>query len=281
MSAVDIELAGEETRTGKGKPDDPTTSTSRYASHLRQLGGVIVALAAWEVVTASHAVHASILPSLSSVASSLGGHLGTIAARAGTTLVAWAIGLVIALCLGVALGMVVGRFRAAADATEMIVRMMRPLPSLAFIPIAILLAGLGIKMTAGLVAFAAFWPIFINTRYGASQIDRRVMDAARMLRLGRTALTLRVLMPATAPAILAGIQVAISLALVAAVSVELVSGSGGIGQYVLNAEQGGAISNMYAGIVVGGIIGWALNLGFVVTTKRAFPWRYQKSAEST
>lgn len=196
-------------------------------------------------------------------------------------MVAWAIGLVIALCLGVALGMVVGRFRAAADATEMIVRMMRPLPSLAFIPIAILLAGLGIKMTAGLVAFAAFWPIFINTRYGASQIDRRVMDAARMLRLGRTALTLRVLMPATAPAILAGIQVAISLALVAAVSVELVSGSGGIGQYVLNAEQGGAISNMYAGIVVGGIIGWALNLGFVVTTKRAFPWRYQKSAEST
>lgn len=238
-----------------------------------------MALAIWEVVAASHIVSASILPSLSSVASSLGANVGTIAARTGTTLAAWAIGLLIALCLGVGLGMVVGRSKMAADATEMIVRMMRPLPSLAFIPIAILLAGLGIKMTAGLVAFAAFWPIFINTRYGASQIDRRIIDAARILRLKRWTFVWRILIPATTPAILAGIQVAISLALVATVSVELVSGAGGIGQYVLNAEQGGAISNMYAGIVVGGIVGWALNALFLSVTQFAFPWRYQKSAE--
>lgn len=247
----------------------------------RQLGGVVVALAIWELLSATRAVDPSTLPSLFRVADQLYVQAGPLASSLGATLEAWAIGLAIAVVAGALGGMAVGRWGPAEALTDILVRMMRPLPSLALIPIAILLAGLGLKMTAGLVAFSAFWPVFINARYGARQIDRRLLDNARMLDLRGPRLALLVIFPATLPAILTGVQVAISLAIVVTVSVELVGGTGGLGQYVLVAQEGGAISAMYAGIVVGGFIGWALNSGFLVVVRRLVPWRYQRSEDAS
>lgn len=243
---------------------------------LRQLGGVVVALGIWELLSVTGAVARTVLPSVSVVASQLYDQAGPIASSLASTVEAWAIGLAVAVLLGSLLGLLVGRFAPAEALTDLLVRMMRPLPSLALIPIAILLAGLGLKMTAGLVAFSAFWPVFINARFGARQVDRRLLDTARMLDLRGLRLAWRVVAPACLPAILTGIQVAISLALVVTISVELVGGTGGLGQYVLIAQQGGDIASMYAGIVVGGLLGWAMNAGFLVATRRLVPWRYQR-----
>lgn len=248
----------------------------RLVRLLRQLGGVVVALGIWELVSATGAVASTVLPSVTSVARQLYDQAGPIASSLASTVEAWAIGLAVAVVLGSVLGVLVGRCAPAEAVTDLLVRMMRPLPSLALIPIAILLAGLGLKMTAGLVAFSGFWPVFINARYGARQVDRRLLDTARMLDLRGARLAWRVVAPACLPSILTGIQVAISLALVVTISVELVGGTGGLGQYVLVAQQGGAISAMYAGIVVGGLLGWAMNSGFLVATRRLVPWRYQR-----
>jgi ABC-type nitrate/sulfonate/bicarbonate transport system permease component len=81
-----------------------------------------------------------------------------------------------------------------------------------------------------------------------------------------------VILPAAAPLIASGIQVAISLALVVTVSVELVGGTGGIGSFVLQAQQANAVPTMYAGIFVGGLTGWALNSGYGIFVRRALPW---------
>jgi ABC-type nitrate/sulfonate/bicarbonate transport system permease component len=197
---------------------------------------------------------------------------GALLSAVGGTLESWAVGLGIATLLGVIGGALVGRSWIAEAFTEMLVRMMRPLPSLALIPVAILIAGLGLKMTAGLVAFTSFWPIFINTRYGVQQVDNLLIDSGRTLGLRHARLLTQVILPAAAPLIASGLQIAISLALVVTVSVELVSGSGGLGTFVMQAQQGNAVPTMYAGIIVGGLLGWLLNRGFAVLVQQGLPW---------
>ncbi len=243
-------------------------------------GGVAVSIGIWELVSATGLANAQALASVSATAAAIGEHAGSLASAAGQTIEAWAVGLAIATAGGVSLGTLAGRSAVAEASTETLVRMMRPLPSLALIPIAILVAGLGLKMTAGLVAFTSFWPIFINTRYGVHQVGRLFLETARTLQMGRVTLLGRVVLPAAAPLVASGLQVAVSLALVVTVSVELVGGTGGIGTYVLDAQQGNAVADMYAGIVVGGFVGWALNRGFAELTRRVLPWANRLEAAS-
>lgn len=268
---------------GPGLPDGPVTRPgggkargARGRRRLYGLGGIVVALAIWEFVSVSGLVAASILPTVSSVASSIGHNAGRLSGSVGSTLAAWAVGVAIAAVLGVVLGTAVGLWAAADAFTDGIVRMMRPMPSLALIPIAILVAGLGLKMTAGLVAFSAFWPVFINTRHGVGQVENAVIDAGRSLDLRGMRLVGRVILPAASPMIATGIQVAIGLAIVVTISVEMVSGSGGLGEFVLVAQQGGDTPTMYAGIVAGGALGWALNTIFSAAMQWALPWRHRE-----
>lgn len=244
----------------------------RWQTAGRKLGGVVIAIVIWELVSVSGLVSAQALAGVGPTAAALAGNAGSLLSAAAATLEAWAVGVGIACVAGIGLGALVGRSQVAEASTEMVVRMMRPLPSLALIPVAILIAGLGLKMTAGLVAFTSFWPVFINTRYGVQQVDTLFIDTGRTLGLGRLGLLTRVIVPAAAPLIASGIQVAISLALVVTVSVELVSGSGGLGTFVVRAQQGNAVPEMYAGILVGGLVGWALNTGYAALTRRGLPW---------
>lgn len=279
MPSADAHLpVGETARAAAGAapagplPASQVAPARRWAAIGRRAGGVVVAIAIWELVSVSGAVTNQALASVSATASAIGANASALASAAGGTLEAWAVGVAIAALLGVGLGTLVGRWPVAQALTEVLVRMMRPLPSLALIPVAILIAGLGLTMTAGLVAFTSFWPIFINTRYGVAQVDNLFIDTGRTLGLRGALLITRVVLPAAAPLIAGGIQVAISLALVVTVSVELVGGTGGLGTFVLQAQQGNAVSTMYAGIIVGGIVGWALNAGYGALVRRALPW---------
>lgn len=249
-----------------------TPGSRAWRSAGRRVGGIVVAIAIWEIVSVSGLVTNQALAGVSDTASAIAAHAGALVSAAGGTLEAWAVGIAIAIVAGIGCGSLVGRSRVAEALTEGLVRMMRPLPSLALIPVAILVAGLGLKMTAGLVAFTSFWPIFINTRYGVRQVDNVFLDTGRALGLDGPRLLLKVIMPAAAPLIASGVQVGISLALVVTVSVELVGGTGGLGTFVLQAQQGNAVPTMYAGIIVGGFVGWALNVGYASLVRRTLPW---------
>jgi ABC-type nitrate/sulfonate/bicarbonate transport system permease component len=244
----------------------------RAARWARPVAGVAAALALWELLTETGVLDRRNIPAIQSVAAALGGSPGAIASSLGTTLESLFIGLLIASVAGAVLGIAVGLSSWAAAGTDVIVRMMRPLPSLALIPIAILVAGLGTEMTSGLVAFAAFWPVFINARYGTRQVEQRLIETGRALVFSRWELIWRVVLPSAAPAVATGIRIAVGMATVVTVSVELVAGTGGLGGYVVDAQQGGSVPQMYAGVIVGGIIGWLLNLAVSAGIGRALAW---------
>jgi NitT/TauT family transport system permease protein len=272
-------MAGQPTRprnrnTGTvGAPPSARGRSPARARRVRGAVGVLVALAGWAAVTQAGLVSPTDLPTVPAVAGALGESWPALAASLGTTLTALFVGLAVASVAGLVLGVLVGLSRWADAATDLLVRMMRPLPSLALIPIAILLAGLGLAMTAGLVSFAAFWPVFINTRYAAHSIDPRYRDTARSLGMGRWELVWRVVLPSVAPSVATGIRIAAGVAIVVTISVELVAGTGGLGGFVLSAEQGGATAQLYAGLVVGGVVGWLLNVALLALTRRLLPWQ--------
>ncbi|HVV19559.1 MAG TPA: ABC transporter permease [Pseudonocardiaceae bacterium] len=262
------------TRPRRAKP----RRRAAWPRRARGVVGVGVAIALWALVTETGLVGANDLPTIGAVAGALADSGQELLDSLGTTLAGMFAGLGVATAAGAVLGVLVGLSGIADAATDVIVRMMRPLPSLALIPIAILVLGLGTEMTAGLVAFAAFWPVFINTRYATRGVDPRFLDAGRSLGMGRWELVRRVVLPSVAPGLGTGVRVSAGIAIVATVSVELVAGTGGLGGFVLAAQQGGATAQMYAGIVVGGVVGWLVNLVLALLLRRLLPW--QAAAES-
>ncbi len=238
----------------------------------RPAAGIAAALGLWALLTQTGLLSSDEFPTIQAVVAALGSSAGPLLSSLGTTLESLLLGLAIASAAGAVLGVAVGTSVWADAATDVIVRMARPLPSLALIPIAILLAGLGTTMTSGLVAFAAFWPVFINARYAARQVEPLQLDTGRALGFGRWELIWRVVVPSVAPAIATGVRVAAGIATVVTISVELVAGTGGLGGYVMHAQEGGATAMMYAGIVVGGLLGWLLSVGIGALARKALRW---------
>jgi NitT/TauT family transport system permease protein len=234
--------------------------------------GVLAALVVWSLLHALRIVDPSELPSIREVVEAIGNNGGAILSGTGTTTYQMLGGLAGGSVVGGILGIAVGLSAWADASTDLLVRMMRPLPSLALIPVAILLLGLGSAMVFGLVGFATFWPVFINARYAVRSIEPRLLEVGRALGFRRHDLILRVVLPSTAPAIATGIRVAASVALIVTVGVELISGTGGLGSLVLVAEQGANNALLVAGVVAGGAVGWIVNLLTLSLSSRLLVW---------
>lgn len=240
---------------------------------LRAMLGVGIAIGIWAAITASGTVDTTIFPTVPSFVGALASSWHELLLAIGDTVGTWALGLAAGGFLAVVLGIVVGTSYWADALTDIIVRVLRPLPSLALIPVAVLLLGLDITMAAALVAYATFWPIFVNTRYAARQIEPRLLDSGRALGLTGFNLVRRVILPAIAPGVATGVRVAVGIGIVVTVSVQLVSGIGGLGGYVLTAQTNGLTSEVFVGAAAGGLLGWLLNGLCLGLTRWLLPWQ--------
>jgi ABC-type nitrate/sulfonate/bicarbonate transport system permease component len=224
------------------------------------LAFVAILLAALEALARTGRL-SSFVPAPSAVAVALWQGLagGDLALQAGVTLQTCAIGCVIAIVLAIALGVLMGTVRLVHDALGTTVDLLRPVPSVAMIPLALLLFGLGERMRLAMIVYAAFWPMLVNVLYGVRGVDPVALDVARNFVLSRIERVLRIVLPAALPRIATGIRVSAAIALSVTVTVELVVGDSGIGYAIAQAEQAARIPEMYAAIVLTGILGWLLN----------------------
>jgi ABC-type nitrate/sulfonate/bicarbonate transport system permease component len=197
---------------------------------------------------------------------------GTLSAEIGTTLAGFAGGLAIAIVVGVGLGAVIGSSRALLDASSVVIEFLRPIPGVALIPLAILFLGLGTATTRFVVAYAAVWPILINTIYGVRGTDHVLHDVARTSGVTGVGRMFRVALPAALPSIAAGIRVSASIALLVAVTTEFIIGLDGIGAYMQHQQQAFQIPELYAAVVLVGLVGYAINVGLRAAQRRIVFW---------
>jgi NitT/TauT family transport system permease protein len=197
---------------------------------------------------------------------------GALLGEIGTTLEAFAEGLALAVVVGVAVGVVIGSSRTLRDAASVVIEFLRPIPAIALIPLAIMFLGLGIPMRRFVVAYAAVWPILVNTLYGVRGSDRMLHDVARTSGASGAARLVRVTLPAALPSIATGVRVGASIGLLACVTAEFLTGTGGIGSYMQQQETAARLPELYAAVILVGAIGYGVNLLLRAAQRRYVFW---------
>jgi len=249
--------------------------------------GVLLAFGVCEAVSRAGIVRRSYLPPASEVlarAVELAGDRAFLDG-VGATLRAWALGLGLACAIAIPLGLLLGSVPVVDDAVRAIVEFLRPLPSVALIPLVSLLLGSGTETKVALITYASVWPILFNTVYGLGETDPLAKDTLRAFGFGRLSVLLHVELPGTAPFIAAGIRISAAIALILAVATEILAGFGeGLGIFI--AQAGTATDgtrDVLAGVVWAGTLGLVVDGVLVRCERRAFPWtpEHRTSAQRT
>jgi ABC-type nitrate/sulfonate/bicarbonate transport system permease component len=181
-------------------------------------------------------------------------------------------GYAIACALGVGLGLLLGMRPRARRAAAPIVEFLRAIPPPALLPFAILVIGVGASMKIFIIAFVCLWPVLLNTIDGVTGVDLTLRETARAYRIPTADRLRRILLPAAAPQIFAGMRTSVSLALILMVISEMVASTNGIGYFVLEKQRTFAITEMWAGILLLGILGYVLNGLFTLVERRVLRW---------
>ncbi len=191
----------------------------------------------------------------------------------GTTVSAWLGGLALAVALAVPAGLLLGSLPRLDAASLAVVELARPVPSVALIPLAILVFAEPVRVERSLVCYAALWPILLNTLYGLRDVDPVAKETLRSFGFGPLSVLLRVSLPSAGPFVLTGVRIAASVGLVVAVSAELrAGGDSGLGVYLLQTQSGGGRPDlMVAGAVWAGALGAVANGVLVAVGRVAFP----------
>jgi ABC-type nitrate/sulfonate/bicarbonate transport system permease component len=235
---------------------------------------VVLVLVLWELAVRAGLIPESSIPPASAAIGELLSELGSSSLwkAVGNTLEGWALGLGLAVAAGVPAGILIGSSRWAYRALRVPIEFLRPIPSVALVPLAVLIYGTGLESKVFLATFASFWPMLIQTIYGVQDVDPVATDTARAFGLGRLARLWRVTVPSAVPYIATGVRIASAVALILSVTAELVIGSAGLGREINTASSGGDIDLMYALIIATGLLGWALNVAATAVERRVLHW---------
>ncbi len=244
-------------------------------SRLLGVIAIVALFVLWEIVVDTKIVHSPSLPPVSAIGADwwLLATNGTLVAQLGPSLERIAFGYGLAVIVGVSIGLAMGYYRTAYNLLEPLTELLRPIPSPAYIPLAIIFLGLGDEMKVFVVFFACIFPIILNTYGGVSAIDPVQLDTGRTFRLTRAQIVRKIVLPAALPSILTGMRISIGLALIVVVIAEMVASNTGIGAFILNAQRFFNVTDMYAGIFTLAIVGYALNTVFLQAESRLLRYR--------
>jgi ABC-type nitrate/sulfonate/bicarbonate transport system permease component len=191
----------------------------------------------------------------------------------GTALLGW----VIAACLGTCLGAVLGTRRRLASASAPPLLILRSVPPVAAIPIAIVIFGVGAQMRIAVVAVGCLWPVLLNAVAAVATVDPTLRDVAALNRLSPIATFTRVLIPAAAPKLFAGLRIALALGIVLSVGSELFAGTGGVGGALLQAQSTFDVPAMWAALVVLAVVGAVVNAVLLIVERVALRWNTEEA----
>ena len=184
---------------------------------------------------------------------------GSLVSATAFTLGSAALGLAIACVFGIALGTVLGLSKRAAAMGFLSIELLRPIPSVALIPLAMLVYGFGFRMEISVVAFACAWPMLVLTQAAVRQVEPRLLEVAHALQLRPLARFGKIVLPAITPRLFVALRLGVAIALVVAVTVEISANPNGMGYAVMIAQQSLDPALMLAWLFWIGVVGFAVN----------------------
>jgi ABC-type nitrate/sulfonate/bicarbonate transport system permease component len=243
--------------------------------------GIAAAAAVLEALPRLGVVDGRFLPPFSAMVRALAGQLGRADfwTALGQTLAGWAVGLAVALAAGVVAGVIIGSVPLLRALTASTIEFLRPIPSVALIPLVVLIYGSRPQSALVLVVYAAFWQVLVQVLYGVADVDPVVRDTARSYRFSRWTTVRTVIWPTALPYVVTGFRLAAAVALILQVTAELIIGVPGLGRSIGVAQSSGAVPDTYALVIVVGLIGVAVNASARAAERRVLRWHTSVRSE--
>lgn len=183
------------------------------------------------------------------------------------------LGWVCASLLGIVIGAAIGSSKTAREFLEPTLEFVRPLPASAIIPVAILFLGLSNQMSIAVIAFGAIWPVLLSSVYGFSSVNIRLQQVSALLGFGRADYLRKIAIPSATPDILSGVRVSLAISLILAVVTEMQASLPGIGRDIFMAQRSFRSADLYAGLILLGIIGFSVNYALLTVERHLLRWR--------
>ncbi|MBL7160578.1 MAG: ABC transporter permease [Candidatus Aenigmarchaeota archaeon] len=235
----------------------------------------VLIIVGWYFASFFSIINPLFLPSPDAVFIRLGEMLlsGEIIPDALATLGRMFVGFAISILVGLPIGLVMGYYRRVYYSLEFVVDFFRSIPATALFPLFLLFFGIGDEAKVAVVVFACSLIIIVNTMYGVRHSQEGRILAARTMRAGKMDMFMKVIFPGALPEIFTGLRIAASFSLVLVVVTEMFIGTSmGLGRIIIDAQLVYRIPEMYAAIVLAGVIGYLINLGVQQVERRVVHW---------
>ena len=248
--------------------------SAAVAAFFSRYGVLLGFLALWQVASSLGWINAAVFPPLNAIAAALwdglagGALLDDIAIslqRSGTAFVA-------AVVVAIPLGLFMGQVRAVERALDPILQVFRQTSALALYPVFILLLGLGEASKIFVIFWATLFPLLLNTIGGVKEVDRRLIEMARVYGASRLTVFRRVVLPGAVPSIFVGLRLSATTALLLLIASEMIGANKGVGFQVMNAQYNFQIPLMFAAILLLAALGLIANHGLVTLQRRLCRW---------
>jgi sulfonate transport system permease protein len=254
----------------------------RKIKHLLQYVSLsVVILVVWQMASNLGYIKPLILPPPSQVAMTFWELLqsGAMARHVGISVLRVLEGFGIAALLGLGLGIAIGLSRTLDRMSDLIIQVVKPIPPIAWIPLAILWFGIGEESKVYIIFLGAFFPIIINTIDGIRQTDHKLVEVARILEVPRWKFVRQVVIPGAFPAIMTGIRVGLMVAWMCVVAAELIAASSGIGYLIMDARQLSQSDVVLVGMITIGVIGKVMDSLIKRLEQRLIGWKVSYAGE--
>lgn len=244
----------------------------RYLLAFASIAGT---LCLWQLVVATGLINPVLLPPPSDVIKTFISTIadGTLIRNIVASLTRVVEGFLLALIVAVPMGIAMGVSRIAYGLLDPLLELLRPIPPIAVIPLAILWFGIGELSKDLLIAYGAFFPILVNTMAGFREVERVHVHAAQALGANRYHIFRDVVLRSALPFVIVGARLGMGMAFIVLVAAELIASSAGLGFMISDARYNFRTDQMFVGMACIGILGFLLNVLLLKIERRLLKWR--------
>ena len=200
---------------------------------------------------------------------------GSLVEQTLQTLTSAMFALAIAVVIGIGFGVLIGLSRAVAGTTSLTIEILRPIPSVALIPLSLLIFGFGYQMSATVAAFASVWPILIMTSASIRTTEPTLKEIGVLLQLSYAQRLFKVVLPAVAPGVMVGVRLAVAISIVVVITTEIVANPMGLGYGIIIAQQSLQTDLVWATLIWIGCVGWFINYVVLAAEKYWLSWYWE------
>jgi ABC-type nitrate/sulfonate/bicarbonate transport system permease component len=249
---------------------------ARVAWNLASIAVVVAIIMLWQMVADTKILSPAFFPGPDRTWKALtrAAISGDLAPRIYATVWRMLIGWMLASVLGILLGSLIGSSERLRRFLGPTLEFLRPLPASATIPVFIVLLGLSDAMVLSVVAFGALWPMLLGTVHGFQAAEPRLYEVARVLHLSRLAVIFKIALPSAMPDILSGLRLSLTVALILTVVCEMLIGVDGLGSWTLISARAFRSADLYAGVLLLGLIGYLGATALAVLSRRLLVWKH-------